>query len=301
MKHAVSISLGSSTRDKTVEIELLGERVRIERRGCDGDERKAQRLFTELDGQVDAFGVGGVELYLRLENREYPLRSGLGLIKNVRKTPAVDGRGLKHTLEKRVMQMAEPLLDAPIGDRRAFMTLAVDRYGMAQSLANAGFDVIFGDLMFGVGMPIPVRGLAALRRLARVLMPIMGLLPISVLYPTGEKQNQITPKFEKWYQWGSVVAGDFLYIKRHLPLRLPDKIIVTNTTTAGDVELLRERGVRYLVTSTPRIEGRSFGTNMMEAALTAVAGKNRVLITAELEEMIAAAGWGPSVQRLDRP
>ena len=65
------------------------------------------------------------------------------------------------------------------------------------------------------------------------------------------------------------------------------------------MELLRQRGVSYLVTSTPRIEGRSFGTNMMEAALTAVAGKGRVLTTAELEEMIAAAGWQPSVQKLD--
>lgn len=299
MKHAVSISLGSSTRDKTVEIELLGEQVRIERRGCDGDEHRAQRLFTELDGKVDAFGVGGVELYLRLEDREYPLRSGLGLVKYVRKTPAVDGRGLKHTLEKRVMQMAEPQLETPIRDRRAFMTLAVDRYGMAQSLASAGFDVVFGDLMFGVGLPIPVRGLAALRRLARVLMPIMGLLPISVLYPTGSSQEKITPKFESWYQWGSVVAGDFLYIKRHLPQRLPGKVIVTNTTTAADVELLRQRGIAYLITSTPRIEGRSFGTNMMEAALTAVAGKGRVLTTAELEEMIAAAGWQPSVQKIN--
>ena len=299
MKHAVSISLGSSTRDKTVEIELLGERVRIERRGCDGDERKAQRLFTELDGQVDAFGVGGVELYLRLEEREYPLRSGLNLVKNVHKTPAVDGRGLKHTMENRVMQMAAPRPAAAIRDRRAFMTLAVDRYGMAQSLASAGFEVVFGDLMFGVGLPIPVRGLPALRRLARVLMPIMGLLPISVLYPTGSSQEKITPKFESWYQWGSVVAGDFLYIKRHLPERLPGKIIVTNTTTAADVELLRQRGIAYLITSTPRIEGRSFGTNMMEAALTAVAGKGRVLTTAELEDMIAAAGWQPSVQKIN--
>ncbi|WP_343411832.1 hypothetical protein [Candidatus Amarolinea dominans] len=36
--------------------------------------------------KVDAFGVGGVELYLRLEDREYPLRSGLSLIRNVHKT-----------------------------------------------------------------------------------------------------------------------------------------------------------------------------------------------------------------------
>ena len=35
MKRAVSISLGSSKRDKSIEVELLGEQVRIERIGTD--------------------------------------------------------------------------------------------------------------------------------------------------------------------------------------------------------------------------------------------------------------------------
>ncbi len=44
MKRAVSISLGSSKRDKRVQLELLGEPVVIERIGTDGDmERAAQR------------------------------------------------------------------------------------------------------------------------------------------------------------------------------------------------------------------------------------------------------------------
>jgi hypothetical protein len=57
------------------------------------------------------------------------------------------------------------------------------------------------------------------------------------------------------------------------------KIIATNTTTAADVELFREAGIKYLVTSTPVLEGRSFGTNMMEAALIAASGKGRALTT----------------------
>ncbi len=37
MKRAVSISIGSSKRDKAVEVTLLGEKVSIERIGTDGD------------------------------------------------------------------------------------------------------------------------------------------------------------------------------------------------------------------------------------------------------------------------
>ena len=41
MKRAVSVSLGSVTRDKSVEIEMFGEKVLIERIGTDGDVDKA--------------------------------------------------------------------------------------------------------------------------------------------------------------------------------------------------------------------------------------------------------------------
>ena len=69
MKRAVSISLGSSKRDKRVQLELLGELVVIERIGTDGDMERAAQLYRELDGQVDAFGVGGADLGLLVDDK----------------------------------------------------------------------------------------------------------------------------------------------------------------------------------------------------------------------------------------
>ncbi len=299
MKHAVSISLGSSARNKKVEITLGDEKIIIERIGTDGDEKAARRIFAEMDGKVDAFGVGGVELYIRLGEKEYPLRSGMNMVKDVRQTPAVDGRGLKHTLEGRVMQVIEPQLDEPIAPRKAMMTLGVDRFGMAQSLVNAGFDTVFCDLMFGLGVPIPLRSLKSLQRLGRVLLPVVGLAPISMIYPTGDDQSKIVPKYGKWFKYGSVIAGDFLYIRKHLPDDLTGQSIVTNTTTAADAELLRERGLKYLITTTPVFDGRSFGTNMLEAALTAYAGKGRPLTDTELISLLDELGIGPTFQKLN--
>jgi hypothetical protein len=84
-----------------------------------------------------------------------------------------------------------------------------------------------------------------------------------------------------------------------MPERLEGKVIATNTTTPEDVELFRQMGVKYLVTTTPVLEGRSFGTNMMEAALVAVAGKGRVLTQEELSEMLAELGFEPQLQELN--
>jgi len=104
---------------------------------------------------------------------------------------------------------------------------------------------------------------------------------------------------EKYYLWATVIAGDCHYVKRHMPERLDGKVIATNTTTASDVELFRQAGVKYLVTSTPVLDGRSFGTNMMEAALIAASGKGRKLSVEELNEMIDQIGLQPQLQELN--
>ena len=69
MKRAVSISIGSSKRDKKVEVDLLGEKVSIERIGTDGDMEAAALKYKELDGKVDAFGVGGADLVVNADGK----------------------------------------------------------------------------------------------------------------------------------------------------------------------------------------------------------------------------------------
>jgi hypothetical protein len=299
MKHVVSVSLGSSKRDKKAELILGGETIIMERRGCDGDEQWARALFAELDGQVDALGVGGVELHVRINDKRYPLRSGLNLVKNVKKTPCTDGGGLKLTLERTVWQLAQPHLPAEILPRKAMMPLAADRYGIAEALDMAGFETIYCDLMFGLGLPIPIKGLRNLRVLASLLMPLVGQMPISMLYPTGQNQEEIVPKYERWFNYGPVIAGDFQYIRRYMPADLSGKIVITNTTTEQDVTLMQERGLSYLVTTTPRLDGRSFGTNVLEAALIAYAGQGRLLTDAELSALVQEMGLKPMVLLLN--
>ncbi len=299
MKRAVSVSLGSSKRDKCVEVELLGEKVSIERRGTDGDVERAAALFTELDGRVDCLGVGGIDLWIEMAGKKYPIHAAHKLVAGVKQTPVVDGSGLKNTLEYEVVNTLRATLGDAFAGRRVLLTAAVDRFGMTMSFYENGYDVACGDLMFGLGVPIAIRKLNTLLLVGRLLLPVVGRLPISVLYPTGEKQEVIEPKYTKWYAWADIIAGDCHYIKRHMPDYLHGKLIVTNTTTLQDMEMFRERGVRRVITTTPQLQGRSFGTNMMEAALTAIAGKGRPLAKAELTEMLKEVDMTPTIHNLE--
>lgn len=256
-----------------MELEFFGEKVTVERIGTDGDLAKAIRMIKELDGQVDAFGMGGIDLYLFAGKKRYVVRDAAKLARAARKSPIVDGSGLKNTLERRVVQFLDERLNIDLKGKKVLMASGVDRFGMAQAFSLAGADLVFADLIFALGIPVPIKTLSGLERLARTFLPVITRMPFKLLYPTGSKQEHDTPKYAKYYETAEIIAGDFLYLKKYMPPSITGKIIVTNTVTAADLEELKLRGVALLVTSTPEFSGRSFGTNVIEALMVAFSGK----------------------------
>ena len=65
---------------------------------------------------------------------------------------------LKNTLENK----APAFLDQKIGDyintrgRKVLVTVGVDRWGLSKSFVEAGYETVFGDLMFGLDVPIAI-------------------------------------------------------------------------------------------------------------------------------------------------
>lgn len=299
MKRIVSVSLGSSKRNHTSSIQVLGEDVVVERIGTDGDMRKAVALIRELDGKVDAFGMGGIDIYLYAAGRRYTFREARQLAEAARQTPIVDGSGLKGTLERRVVRYVDQQV-MPLQGKRTLLNLAVDRYGMAEALVECGANIMFGDLMFGLGLDIPIWKLKTVGIVGRTLLPIMTQLPISWVYPTGAKQEVRQVKYPHRFQWAEVIAGDYHYIGRHMPDQMEGKLVLTNTVTPADVEDLQRRGVAILVTTTPNLGGRSFGTNLMEALIVAAAGKRSEALTPDdYEAWLDKLSFAPRVEHLN--
>jgi len=204
---------------------------------------------------------------------------------------------LKNTLERQTIDYLQNKINFSLLEKKVLMVCALDRFGMAQSLADLGCQTIYGDLMFALGLPIPIRKLQTLERLAKMVVPVLSWLPIKYLYPIGKEQEKITASYEQYYQWADVITGDFHFIKKHLPEKIDGKIIITNTVTNNDVKLLKERGVKYLITTTPNLAGRSFGTNVMEGVLVALSGKKPEELTTEYyAEMLKKIQFQPRVE-----
>ncbi|MBX5467008.1 MAG: quinate 5-dehydrogenase [Firmicutes bacterium] len=275
-KRVVGVSLGSSHRDHRAEWELLGQRVVVERRGSDGDLERARAWIRELDGQVDAIGLGGIDRWVVLDGVRYELRDGADLARQAQRTPVVDGSGIKDTWERWVVEdlhrrgritPSQPVL----------MVSALDRFGMAEAFYRLGYSVVAGDLLFVAGIDYPIESRAELVKIGRELLPQYVSRPAAELYPVGDAQRRPPDvRYARYFAEAAVVAGDFHLIRRFWPERLDGKGILTNTTTAEDLKAMQARGVAWVATTTPQLGGRTFGTNLLEAALVAVLG-----ITAE--------------------
>lgn len=260
-------------------------------------------LVRELDGQVDVIGLGGIDLYLHAGGRRYTIRDAARLAANAKVTPVVDGSGIKNTIERETMEWLQQKGLVDFHDKNVLVVCGVDRFGMAESVYKLAKRVIYGDMMFALGIPIPIVSLGQLRLLARTLLPIICILPFKWLYPTGEKQEKITPKHEKYFQWAHVVAGDYKIIGRYMPPpesdALRNKIVVTNTLTQEDVENLKLRGVRMLVTSTREFEGRTFATNVLEGIVVTLAGKRpEDMLPEDYMNVLRHLDWQPTVRML---
>jgi hypothetical protein len=305
IKSVVSISLGSSARDHQAELKLGDKHFLVCREGTDGDFDLLKRRLAELDADqsVAAIGLGGTDLFLNAADRTYWFRETKPLVKLVQNKALVDGSGLKGVVEADTIRHLREDLGLDLSQKRALITSAVDRWGLAMALHDAGVDTDFADLYYILGIRKILRSRTVLTRVVRAAGPLAVQLPFKWLYPSGA-DHTTEPKRHTWtdrlYHDYDIVAGDYKYIRKYMPPNLEGTWVITNTTTSADIEFLRSRGVSKLITTTHRLEGRSFGTNVMEALLVAVEGETQALSPERYLSLLREHNLSPSVQDLQK-
>jgi hypothetical protein len=268
MKKVLSLSMGSSRRDHVAEVSLFGEDFQVQRIGTDGDKKKLKELYELYDGKVDAFGMGGFDLWVHYAHKTYRFKDASNVIRNVKQTPVADGSKVKSTLEA---MSVHTLVEQGIihSDQVVMIPSATSRYFLYKAFQKEGFHVRWGDVAFGLGIGNDAMDSEKwMDFIAYVAWPILVKVPFQWLYPVKD-QDVIVPKYKKAYDSADIVAGDFHLIYKHLPDSMEGKTIITNTLTEEEINILKDRGVRYVISVTPEFQGRSFGTNVLEACVCA--------------------------------
>ncbi|NPV69048.1 MAG: quinate 5-dehydrogenase [Firmicutes bacterium] len=276
MKWVMSVSLGDPARDHSAEVSAAGERVLVERRGTGGDIRRAQDIIRRYDGRVDAFGLGGVNLYYRAGASRYRIREGWVLREYARSSPVADGAFVKEYIEPSIVDELQRC-GVRFHGRKALVASALDRWDLAAALERAGCEVGVCDAALALRLPFVFNGLRRFAVAARVTMPVLRHVPLRYLYPSriqpGRRVETAGLRRGPDFSGADVLAGDSYMLWRAMPLDLRGKTVVLSTATQAEIDEALARGAAFVATTSPGIDGRSYGANVLEALISALDGR----------------------------
>lgn len=298
MKRVISVSLGASSRDKWAEMEILGERVLLERLGTDGSLRRFERLLRQFSDTADVLCLGGMNLGVHWRGEFYPYTQVQRIVECVENRPVVDGSGLKATLEPLTVQVLAERGLVEYSESRCLMAGTLDRYWLARALCDRCKEIVFAETLSVPGLKGPMTSMERLDRWAGRLLPILTRLPYRWTHPAGARAEE-TRRVSRLVKGCELFAGDFVCLRPFLPEDLSGRVIITNTTTSDDEMMLRSRGLRLLVTSTPVISGRAFATNVMEGVFVSLLNRPPSELSGEdYLDLASEMNWEPEIRRL---
>lgn len=300
-KKIISLSLGSSLRDKSVTIEQGRHIFHLCRKGFDGNMRELMSAIEACPEDVDVITLGGIDIRLVLLRKSYIFRDAARLLHVAGNRIVVDGEMFKEWAEPEFFRqlLRQGVISA---DSKVLFPLVSNRLFLAQAMREAGIrEMVFGDLIYDIGMPVfPIRSIESYNLIGCILGPFITALPFSWVYPTGEKQEVEISKRPDLFEEADLIAGDFHNIRKFLIADLHGKTILTNTVTADDVELMQRRGLKFLITFSPNQEGRTFGANMIEGVVAAyLQEQKKVLSYDTYMQALQELEIGPEIRRLN--
>ena len=280
-KELVSVSLGPSSRDYEFTTQLFGEQVHVRRLGVDGDVGRARELVAQFDGQVDAIGLGRANLYFQVGRRRYVHQQLRTVADAAQITPVVDGVHLKSTLERWAISQVAGQHPGIFGHKRIFVVSGIDHYAMAKVLGSYSHNLLFGDPIFQLNLPIALRSFKQLERYADLVLPVLCRAAYDMRYPVGQERDLLTSRSAKYLSQAHIIVGDYAHIRRVAPEKLRGKVLITDSLSYEDVQELRESGVVSLITLTPPLceEHPFVGTNVLEAMLVSFMDRPPVEVT----------------------
>ena len=132
--------------------------MEIHRIGVDGDVKQIRALISKYDGQVDAIGLDGIPVALHLGDAHLPHRVGGPLPTLARRTPVVDGSGIRASLERWGVILADRSEPGIFSQKHVLMVPGLNHNGLAEALSRRTPHIRYADPMVFFALPDFVPG-----------------------------------------------------------------------------------------------------------------------------------------------
>jgi len=232
-----------------------------------------RRLLREQLEHADAVALRGITTSFMIAGRRYRheyLWHVLGL--DELDGRFFDGSTLAATLERHLVRQAAEELRPLVAGKRVLFFSGLDRYGSAEVLSTYTRRIIFGDLLYGLRLGIPITSFHALVASAPQLVRAVSQAPAQWFWPSARRKPRFMPRYHYYFRGADVIVGDISYFYRYAPSRLAGKVVFAALQGPEDVDLFREKGVRVLVSLTPEVGGAMVPVPVLEAGLHLASG-----------------------------
>ena len=300
-KRAVSISLGSASRDFRYEVEAGDQRLILQRIGTDGNLKSCSYLLRHFDGNVHAIGLGGINLAYRSGSFTYLLPEAQWLASLARYTPVVDGAGAKRYWETGIPALLAREEGWEWKGQKVLILSALDRWELAETLLSLGAELRIADPLLALKLPLAFRNLSRFQLLARITLPFLSLLPIKTVYPqtTQTTRRPFQGIIDGLKDWASCIVGDHRFLACLTP-RFRGQRIITSGVGSELAAYYLSRGADKVVSMNHIAGGGPLPANLWEAALVAASDRSlKDLSLPSLTSHTHQLGLGAAVWRLE--
>ena len=294
------------TRDGENRIESLrfrGKAIELETVSCDNDLDRARELIRCHQGAVQAVALNRMPVTLRLLGAQASHRLTESLRSASKRTPVVDGLGIRDALERWGVTLADRAQPGIFADKRVLMVPGLNHSGLAAAFVSHGCEVRYADplVFFGLTRFPGMASRTTLEQAATSILETLRCDPLARLYPAPEPRE--THGQARLFRWADVLAGDIATIRRFAPPELRHKTIVVESVTQEDLDDLAGRGASIVVTVMPSLSavGALAGhtSAVVEAVLVALRPDPELSLDEDTYlDLIADLDWIPGIRYL---
>jgi predicted amino acid dehydrogenase len=247
--------------------ELPGGPIRWQVIPCPANLEQVREELPRLLRNFDAVSLEGITSTFRIAGERFRhdyIWRYLHLQENYHRIS--DGSGLKAVLERHLVKQAADELGRELQGKRILFLCGLSRYGSAEVLSSYARDMIFGDLLYGYRIGIPIVGFHALVSAAPALLKTIAATPAQWFWPSTRPRHTLGPKHFWLFRGADVVVGDIVYFTRYAPPSLKGKIVFTSIYSDEDLAIFRKRQASKVVSLSPFVGGQYIPASVLGAA-----------------------------------